>query len=215
MTPPAQPVMAQPAMAEPSAAQPEPAAAAQSSAQDQPAAGEFSIEPESFEFDPELDEYQSEWDQLEVPRTLPAPPVDKNPVSGCITPGRPFDDFEFRSSAVPATHGPRIKELAKIIVNSWVTDPSLGIRTVCLEGHTDNVGPTDVNMRLGLARAKNLRAKLKQAIFDEAKKTGFGQQITDSVTILVSSQGKANPVAPNTTALGRRRNRRVRFAFST
>ena len=55
----------------------------------------------------------------------------------------------------------------------------------------------------------------KQAIFDEAKKTGFGQQITDSVTILVSSRGKADPVAPNTTSLGRRRNRRVRFAFST
>ena len=147
--------------------------------------------------------------------TLSAPPVDENPVSGCITRGRPFDDFQFRSSAVPAKHGSRIKELAEIIVNSWVTDPSLGIRTVCLEGHTDNVGASDANMRLGLARAKSLRAKLKQAIFDEAKKTGFGQQITDSVTILVSSRGKADPVAPNTASIGRRRNRRVRFAFST
>jgi outer membrane protein OmpA-like peptidoglycan-associated protein len=142
-----------------------------------------------------------------LPSTLPAPPVDKSPVSGCITRGRPFDDFAFRSAAVPVTHGPRIKELAKIIVNSWVTNPSLGIRTVCLEGHTDNVGPTDVNLRLGLPRAKNLRAALKKAIFDEAKKTGFGQQITNSVTILVSSQGKANPVAPNTTPLGRETNK--------
>jgi OmpA family len=175
---------------------------------------EGELEEEAWEIEPIFPRYEWEVGKA-VPSTLPAPPVDKAPVSGCNTPGRPFDDFEFRSPAVPARHGPRIRELAKIIVNSWVTDPSLGIRTVCLEGHTDNVGTTDVNMRLGLARAQSLRAKLKQAIFDEAKKTGFGQQITDSVKILVSSQGKANPVAPNTTPLGRRRNRRVRFAFSS
>jgi hypothetical protein len=218
---------AEPPMAEPDATTP-PTPPAQGQAPSQAPSEEFFIEPEAFEFEPELDEYENGWGELEsgfgefeggrpppAPSTLSAPPVDKNPVSGCETAGRPFDDFQFRSSTVPARHGPRIKELAKIIVNSWVNDPSLGIRTVCLEGHTDNVGPADANMRLGLARAKNLRAKLKQAIFDEAKKTGFGQQITDSVTILVSSRGKADPVAPNTTSLGRRRNRRVRFAFST
>jgi outer membrane protein OmpA-like peptidoglycan-associated protein len=61
----------------------------------------------------------------------------------------------------------------------------------------------------------SLRKALKQAIFDEAKSTGFPQQITDSVTVLVSSKGKGKPVAPNNTTLGRRRNRRVRFAWST
>jgi outer membrane protein OmpA-like peptidoglycan-associated protein len=162
----------------------------------------------------ELLEGELEEEAWEFETLLPAP-VDQDPVSGCTTRGRPFDDFEFGSAAVPATHGPRIKELAKIIVNSWITDPSLGIRTVCLEGHTDNVGQVDYNKKLGLARAKNLRAKLRQAILDEAKKTGFGQQISDSVTILVSSKGKASPVVPNTTPAGRRRNRRVRFAFST
>jgi len=146
---------------------------------------------------------------------LPDPPVDSSAVSGCATAAKPFDDFAFRSTAVPAKYGPRIKELAKIIVQSWVTDPGGAIRTVCLEGHTDNVGPTDFNKRLGLARAKNLRSALKEAIFAEAAKTGFPQQITDSVTILVSSKGKANPAATNTTSLGRRRNRRVRFAWST
>jgi OmpA family len=233
----AEPPVAEPAFAEPPGAEPplaeppgpEPAAAAAPDMEARAGVmpGPINIQPEPFEFDMELRGYEGEslesgFGEFEnrrprpAPSALPDPPVDKNPVSGCTTPGRPFDDFQFRSPAVPARHGPRIKELAKLIVNSWVTDPDrLGIRTVCLEGHTDNVGPTDVNMRLGLARAKNLRAKLKRAIFDEAKKTGFGQQITDSVTILVSSRGEANPVAPNTTPLGRRRNRRVRFAFST
>lgn len=146
---------------------------------------------------------------------LPRPPVDSSAVVGCITRGRPFDDFKFNSAAVPAQHGPRIKELAEIIVNSWATDPNNAIRTVCLEGHTDNVGSVDRNKRLGLERARNLRNALKQAIFDEAKKTGFPQQITDSVSIVVSSKGMAKPVASNTTSLGRRRNRRVRFSFST
>jgi outer membrane protein OmpA-like peptidoglycan-associated protein len=146
---------------------------------------------------------------------IPELPVDSSAVTGCVTAAKPFDDFAFRSSAVPSKHGPRIKELAKIIVNSWVTDPNNAIRTVCLEGHTDNVGQADRNTRLGLSRAKNLRAALKRAIFAEAAKTGFPQQITDSVTILVSSKGEANPVATNATPLGRRRNRRVRFAWST
>ena len=147
--------------------------------------------------------------------TLPNPPVDSSAVSGCATAAKPFDDFAFKSAAVPAQHGPRIKELAQIIVNSWVTDPNNAIRTVCLEGHTDDRGSVDINNDLGLARANNLRKALRKAIFAEATKTGFPQQITDSVTILVSSKGKAKPVAPNTTSLGRRRNRRVRFAWST
>jgi outer membrane protein OmpA-like peptidoglycan-associated protein len=86
---------------------------------------------------------------------------------------------------------------------------------VCLEGHTDNLGPIDFNKKLGLARAMNLRNALKQAIFAEATKTGFPEQITNSVTILVSGKGEAEPVASNTTSLGRRRNRRVRLAWST
>jgi outer membrane protein OmpA-like peptidoglycan-associated protein len=146
---------------------------------------------------------------------LTDPPVDSSPVNGCAMAAKPFDDFAFRSDAVPAKWGPRIKALAQTIVNSWVTDPNNAIRTVCLEGHTDNRGPADFNKKLGLARAKKLQKGLKQAIFAEATKTGFPQQITDSVTFLVSSKGEADRVLPNTTSLGRRRNRRVRFAFST
>jgi hypothetical protein len=225
---PAEPPYEEPPMPPPQAPMPppetppaDPNAATPPQAQAQAKAEEFFIQPEAFEFDMESPGYEGEsfesgFGEFESgPGTLPDPPVDKNPVNGCGTRGRPFDDFEFRSAAIPAKHGPRIKELARIIVASWVTDPSLGIRTVCLEGHTDDVGTTDENMRLGLARAKNLRAKLQQAILDEANKTGFGPQIAGSVTILVSSRGKDDPVAPNTTALGRRRNRRVRFAFST
>jgi hypothetical protein len=170
------------------------------------------------ELEEEFLEGELEEEALEFESTLPAPPFDKDPVSGCTAPGKPFDDFAFRSPAVPAKHGPRIKELATIIVHSWVKKPNQAIRTVCLEGHTDDVGSDNFNMRLGLARAQNLRDALELAIFDEANKTGFGPQIFASVRIQVSSKGETKPVASNlgpTDALGRRRNRRVRFAFST
>ena len=84
-------------------------------AQAQAKAEEFFIEPEAFEFDMELPGYEGElfesgFGEFESgPSPLPDPPVDKNPVNGCGTPGRPFDDFAFGSPTVPAKHGPRIQ----------------------------------------------------------------------------------------------------------
>ena len=213
--PPPRPPMAEPPV------EPPPAQGQAGQAQAQAKAEEFFIQPEAFEFDMELPGYEGEsfesgFGEFESgPSPLPDPPVDKNPVNGCGTPGRPFDDFAFGSPTVPAKHGPRIKGLAQIIVKSWITNTRTAIRTVCLEGHTDDIGKASDNLKLGQARAEDLRDKLRQAIFDEATKIGYGPQITNSVTILVSSKGEGDPADTSGTDLARRRNRRVRFAFST
>ncbi len=213
--PPPRPPMAEPPV------EPPPAQGQAGQAQAQAKAEEFFIQPEAFEFDMESPGYEGEsfesgFGEFESgPSPLPDPPVDKNPVNGCGTPGRPFDDFAFGSPTVPAKHGPRIKGLAQIIVKSWITNTRTAIRTVCLEGHTDDIGKASDNLKLGQARAEDLRDKLRQAIFDEAAKIGYGPQITNSVTILVSSKGEGDPADTSGTDLARRRNRRVRFAFST
>jgi len=65
-----------------------------------------------------------------------------------------------------------------------------------IEAHTDNVGSRSGNIAIGLDRAKAVREFLiNQGI------------LADRIT--VSSAGGDNPIAPNTTALGRQKNRRI------
>lgn len=67
---------------------------------------------------------------------------------------------------------------------------------ISIEGHTDNIGSRAGNVALGLDRAKAVREFLiNQGI------------LADRIT--VSSAGGDIPVAPNNTALGRQKNRRI------
>ena len=45
---------------------------------------------------------------------LPDPPVDSSVVTGCDTSAKPFDDFAFKSAAVPAKHGPESRIWLKL-----------------------------------------------------------------------------------------------------
>lgn len=65
-------------------------------------------------------------------------------------------------------------------------------------GHTDNIGLRDSNLALSQARAEAVRTYLA------AK--GISQEM-----VLVSGQGPDRPVADNTSAEGRARNRRIEF----
>jgi outer membrane protein OmpA-like peptidoglycan-associated protein len=66
-----------------------------------------------------------------------------------------------------------------------------------IEGHTDNVGSTTLNERLGLERA------------DAVKRYLYEQHQVPLHKINVISYGEAKPVAPNNTREGRAQNRRV------
>jgi peptidoglycan-associated lipoprotein len=66
-----------------------------------------------------------------------------------------------------------------------------------IEGHTDNVGPKDVNDKIGLDRAEAVKRYL------------YEQHQIPLFKINVISYGQEKPVAPNTTKDGRAQNRRV------
>ena len=66
-----------------------------------------------------------------------------------------------------------------------------------IEGHTDNSGPKDLNTRLGLERAENVKRYL------------YEQHQVPLHKINVISYGEEKPIAPNNTRDGRAQNRRV------
>ncbi|MBE3603286.1 OmpA family protein [bacterium] len=70
-------------------------------------------------------------------------------------------------------------------------------RLFVIAGHTDNVGPESYNYELGLRRANSVAGYL-------VSKEGI-----DPTQIRVVSYGASKPVADNSTAQGRRSNRRV------
>jgi len=73
-------------------------------------------------------------------------------------------------------------------------------RTAIVEGHTDNLGDEDFNLDLARERAFAVRAAL-------IARGVAGSRIT------ITSAGESRPVADNSTADGRRQNRRVEVIF--
>lgn len=66
-----------------------------------------------------------------------------------------------------------------------------------IEGHTDNVGPSEVNKRIGLERAEAVKRYL------------YEQHQVPLHKMNVISYGEEKPIAPNRTRDGRAQNRRV------
>ena len=73
-------------------------------------------------------------------------------------------------------------------------------RNVLIEGHTDNVGSSTYNLDLSLRRAEAVRQALIEA--------GIGPD-----RIAARGYGERYPVAPNSDAAGRQRNRRVEIVI--
>lgn len=74
-------------------------------------------------------------------------------------------------------------------------------RRVLIEGFTDNVGSEEMNLQLSQRRAETFQRELMN-----------GGIAADRIQ--VRAWGEANPVADNTSAAGRQRNRRVEVLFS-
>ncbi len=66
-----------------------------------------------------------------------------------------------------------------------------------IEGHTDNIGPKEVNEKIGLERAQAVQRYL------------YEQYQIPLHKMSVISYGQEKPIAPNTTKAGRSQNRRV------
>jgi outer membrane protein OmpA-like peptidoglycan-associated protein len=100
-------------------------------------------------------------------------------------------NFKFNSTTLPDDAKAKIDDMVKGIM----ADPKGAYFEI--EGHTDNVGPADVNQRIGLDRA------------DAVKRYLYEQYQIPLHRMNVISYGAEKPVAPNTTKDGRAQNRRV------
>jgi outer membrane protein OmpA-like peptidoglycan-associated protein len=99
--------------------------------------------------------------------------------------------FKFGQTKMPDDMQAKIDQL----VTQLKANPNGGY--IEIEGHTDNVGPKDVNYKLGLQRAEAVKRYLYE-----------NQQIPLH-KMNVISYGEEKPIAPNKTKDGRAQNRRV------
>jgi len=151
-----------------------------------------------------------------APRTIPPPaaPAPAPPPAPQQTPARVIPQTIIPTAPVPNLAGtilltidgtqvdfnkPTWRDDAEPLLDGVAVDltSDAGERIkVNIEAHTDNVGSKAGNVAIGLDRAKAVREFL------------INQGISaDRIT--VSSVGGDNPIAPNNTALGRQRNRRI------
>lgn len=128
-----------------------------------------------------------------------APPVTRPPVPLPTGPFRTLDRFAFEKPGLMPHHGPLVEEIARRVVAN--TPPV--VHTVQLVGHADSSGDDAYNLNLGRQRAQQVQTALVAAI--ERLRPGHSR----AVQTVVQSLGEAKPIAPNTTAEGRARNRRV------
>ena len=100
-------------------------------------------------------------------------------------------DFKFGKATVPEDAAAEIDQL----VAKLKAEPNGAY--IEIEGHTDNAGPKDLNYKLGLERAENVKRYL------------YEHHQVPLHKINVISYGEDKPVAPNKTRDGRAQNRRV------
>lgn len=100
-------------------------------------------------------------------------------------------NFKFGRTDLPDEAKARLDE----VINQLKADPK-GV-FIEIEGHTDNVGASEVNERIGLERAE----AVKRYIYESHQ--------VPLHKISVISYGEEKPVAPNKTRDGRAQNRRV------
>jgi peptidoglycan-associated lipoprotein len=100
-------------------------------------------------------------------------------------------NFKFGQATMPDTVTPEIDQL----VQQLKANPNGGY--IEIEGHTDNVGPKEINYKLGLDRAENVKRYLYETHQVPLHK------------INVISYGEEKPVGENKTKDGRAQNRRV------
>lgn len=100
-------------------------------------------------------------------------------------------NFKFNSTQLPDAAKAKIDDMVKGII----ADPKGAYFEI--EGHTDNVGPADVNQKIGMERA------------DAVKMYLYEQYQIPLHRMNVISYGADKPVAPNNTKDGRAQNRRV------
>jgi len=130
-------------------------------------------------------------------RTITLPPI-------VICGGKPFasldnfifGDWKLRNDGI-RKHSAQVKAIATEIRNRAARRRP--VPTVCIVGRTDVVGAQNFNYKLGLDRAKSVKAAL-------CKELGA---YANNMTFAVSSLGEMDPTPTGSSAAARARNRRV------
>ena len=91
---------------------------------------------------------------------------------------------------------PQSREILAIVID--VLAKHLEIRTLSIEGHTDDVGPAKKNLERSSARALAVRSYLGAHGVDPSRLRSMGY-------------GESKPLVPNRSATSRAKNRRVEF----
>jgi outer membrane protein OmpA-like peptidoglycan-associated protein len=101
--------------------------------------------------------------------------------------------FDVNSSELRSTSKDNIKELARVL-NKY------GDTNILIEGHTDNSGTDQYNQTLSEQRAGSVSnyLKIQNVLGNRISTVGYGE---------------SQPVADNSTAMGRQENRRVEIAI--
>jgi outer membrane protein OmpA-like peptidoglycan-associated protein len=99
--------------------------------------------------------------------------------------------FAFGEADILADSGPLLAQVVDAIVSN-------DLKKVRIEGHTDNKGSKEVNLKLSQDRASSVADWLVKAGIDRSR-------------LETAGYGDTRPVALNTTAKGRELNRRVEF----
>ena len=108
-----------------------------------------------------------------------------------------FGKVRFRTGS--AEIDKRDEPLLDQLGSALQTNPQ--VKKVRIEGHTDNVGDPKSNQSLSDARARSVKSALEKRGVDGGRMQPAGY-------------GESRPVAPNKTAAGRAKNRRVEFVIS-
>jgi outer membrane protein OmpA-like peptidoglycan-associated protein len=138
-----------------------------------------------------------------APAPAPPPPVPSNTVTRTKAPsplptGVGTVILSFDGTQVDFTRPTwrdEAEEMLDGLVVDLTSDAGQNVK-ISVEAHTDNVGSNAANIMLGLDRARAVRDYLvSQGVVGER--------------IRISSSGEDQPIAPNTTAIGRQQNRRI------
>ncbi len=103
----------------------------------------------------------------------------------------------FKTGSTTMIETPEGIAYLSILKNYLETYPNSNI---ILTGHTDNAGNEEINVPLGIKRAENVKEQLVKKGIKAAQ-------------IKTDSRGSSQPVAENTTEVGRYKNRRVEILF--
>ena len=99
-------------------------------------------------------------------------------------------EFEFTKATINSSSFASLNALAELMIAKKFS--------LKLAGYTDNVGPTDVNLKLSQDRAQSV-------------KSFWVSKGVSSSRIEATGYGRENPIASNSTPEGRQQNRRVEF----